>query len=154
MNDNTDNTIQEAEVVTTPTDDTNASDATVLTSLESTIKQHIRLIDQNKSELKNIREMLASALANDETYKIHDEEAKKAAKVRAATKSELLKLTANKALVEKSHALATEIKESDDALSEYLREYQRISGSNEFETDDGEVREIVYVAKLVKKYTR
>ena len=135
-------------------DDTNATDATVLTSLESTIKQHIRLIDQNKSELKKIREMIASALENDETYKLHDEEAKKAAKVRAATKSELLKLTSNKALVEKSHALAAEIKESDDALSEYLREYQRISGSNEFETDDGEVREIVYVAKLVKKYTR
>lgn len=154
MNDNTDNAIQEAEVVSTPTDDTNSSDATVLTSLESTIKQHIRLIDQNKSELKKIREMLTSALQNDETYTLHDEEAKKAAKVRAATKSELLKLTANKTLVEKSHALATEIKESDDALSEYLREYQRISGSNEFETDDGEVREIVYVAKLVKKYKR
>lgn len=129
-------------------------DATVLVSLESTIKQHIRLIDQNKSELKKIREMIASALANDETYKLHDEETKKAAKVRAATKSELLKLSYNKSLVEKSHALATEIKESDDALSEYLREYQRISGSNEFETDEGEVREIVYVAKLVKKYTR
>ncbi len=129
-------------------------DATVLVSLESTIKQHIRLIDQNKSELKKIREMIASALANDETYKLHDEETKKAAKVRAATKSELLKLSSNKSLVEKSHALATEIKESDGALSEYLREYQRISGSNEFETDEGEVREIVYVAKLVKKYTR
>lgn len=154
MNDNTDNAIQEAEVVSTPTDDTNSSDATVLTSLESTIKQHIRLIDQNKSELKKIREMLASALQNDETYTLHDEEAKKAAKVRAATKSELLKLTANKTFVEKSRALATEIKESDDALSEYLREYQRISGSNEFETDDGEVREIVYVAKLVRKNTR
>lgn len=129
-------------------------DATVLVSLESTIKQHIRIIDQNKSELKKVREMLASALANDETYTLHDEEAKKAAKVRAATKSELMKLGSNKTLSEKAHGLAAEIKESDEALSEYLREYQRISGSNEFETDDGEVREIVYVAKLVKKYTR
>lgn len=98
--------------------------------------------------------MLASTLANDSTYKLHDEEAKKAAKIRGATKSELMKAPANKILVDKSSELATEIKESDASLSEYLREYQRITGSTEFETDDGEVREIVFVAKLVKRSSR
>ena len=38
-----------------------------------------------------------------------------------------------------------------EGLSDYLREYQRLSGSNEIEGEDGELREIVYTAKLVKK---
>lgn len=130
------------------------ADATVLKSLESLIKQHISSIASNKVELRKVREMLASALANDPTYKLHEEEAKKAAKVKAATKSELMKAPGNKVLVEKSNELSTEIKESDAAVSEYLREFARLTGSTEFETDDGEVREIVFVAKLVKRSSR
>jgi hypothetical protein len=129
-------------------------DPTVLTSLESLIRQHVSSIAANKAELKKLREMIASALSNDETYKLHEEEAKKAAKVKAATKSELLKSPANKAIADKANELATEIKEADASLSEYLREFARLTGSTEFETDDGEVREIVFVAKLVKRSSR
>ncbi|KKU83439.1 hypothetical protein A2973_03440 [Candidatus Gottesmanbacteria bacterium RIFCSPLOWO2_01_FULL_49_10] len=145
---NTTNTDVMVSADSPPSEET---DATVLTSLESLIKEHIKTIDTNRKELKKVREMLASTLTNDETYKLHEEEAKKAAKVKAATKQELLKLAENRLLADKAQELTSQIKESDEALSEYLREYQRISGSNEFETDDGEVREIVYVAKLVKK---
>ncbi|MEK9143726.1 MAG: hypothetical protein AAB481_03800 [Patescibacteria group bacterium] len=130
------------------------TDATVLTSLESLIKQHVSSIASSKAELKKVREMITSVLTNDPTYKLHEEEAKKAAKVKAATKSELMKVPGNKVLVEKSNELATEIKESDAAVSEYLREFARLTGSTEFETDDGEVREIVFVAKLVKRSSR
>lgn len=134
--------------------DVQDTDPTVLTSLESLIKQHISSIATNKAELKKLREMLASALTNDSTYKLHDEEAKKAAKVRSGTKSELMKTPANKILVDKLNELSTEIKEADGALSEYLREFARLTGTTEFETDDGEVREIVFVAKLVKRSSR
>lgn len=145
--------IQEAQIVNdTPTPP--QTDATVLTSLESLIKQHVSSIAANKTELKNLREMITSALFNDPTYKLHEEEAKKAAKIKATTKSELLKAPANKILVDKANELATEIKEADAALSEYLREFARLTGSTEFETDDGEVREIVFVAKLVKRSSR
>ena len=47
--------------------------------------------------------------------------------------------------------MKSEQSELKTGLSDYLREYQRLSGSNEIEGEDGEVREIVYVAKLVKK---
>lgn len=47
--------------------------------------------------------------------------------------------------------LKSEQTELKEGLSDYLRECQRLSGSNEIEGDDGEVREIVYTAKLVKK---
>jgi hypothetical protein len=125
--------------------------AQVLLDLETLIKTHIATIDKGKSELKKQREMLTSILENDETYRLHNDEAKKAAKTKAQTKYQLMQQPQNKQLADKVKTIAAEIKEQDAALSDYLREYQRMSGSTEIETDDGVVREIVYVAKLVKK---
>jgi len=128
--------------------------AQVLLDLESLIKTHIANIDKGKAELKKQREMVNSALLNDETYRLHNEEAKKAAKTKALTKFQIMQQPANKALADKIHQIASEVREQDSALSDYLREYQRMSGTNEIETEDGEVREIVYVAKLVKKSSK
>lgn len=152
-----DTKITDAEIVETPqpsdlTTDPNA--ATVLLELETTIKTYIAQIDKNKAELKAQREMMESALMNDGTYRTHSEEAKKAAKVKATTKYQIMQLPANKQLAEKVKELSEAVKEADGALSDYLREYERMSGSSEIETDDGEVREIVYVAKLIKKASR
>lgn len=128
--------------------------AQVLVDLEQLIKTNVATIDRNKVELKKQKEMLDSALQNDETYRLHNEEAKKAAKQKGATKVQILSQPGNRALAEKVKELAAEIKEANSALSDYLREYARISGTNEIETDDGQVREIVYTAKLVKKSSR
>jgi hypothetical protein len=132
--------------------DTNG--VTVLLELEKTIKNHITLIDKNKAELKKQREMLESALLNDETYRLHTEEAKKTAKTKALTKYQIMQLSANKVLADNVRGLAAQTRELNSALSDYLREYMRMSGTNEIETDEGEVREIVYVAKLVRKTAR
>ncbi len=137
----------------TPTDATQIPDsgATVLLELESMIKNHITDIDKRKEELKKQKDMLASALANDETYREHDQKAKEANKIKAGTKHQIMQQSANRQLADKVKELAAEVKELDGALSDYLREYQRLSGSNEIETNEGDVREIVYVAKLVRK---
>lgn len=134
--------------------DTAQSGADILLELETTIKNYITDLDRKKSEIKKEREMLESALQNDGTYRLHSEDAKKAAKIKSKTKFEIMQLPANKQLADKVKELAMEIKEADGALSDYLREYQRLSGSTEIETNEGEVREIVYVAKLVKKSSR
>jgi hypothetical protein len=128
--------------------------AQVLLDLEQLIKTNIANIDRGKAELKKQREMLTSAFENDETFRLHNEEAKKAAKTKAQTKYQILQQPQNKQLAEKVKSLLADIKEADGALSDYLREYQRLSGSNEIETDDGQVREIVYTAKLVKRSDR
>ncbi len=134
------------------TNDTTSAD-TVL-ELESMIKQGMTTMDRNKSELKKLKEMLESALLNDETYRTAAEKAKEAAKEKGKAKLNVLNVPANKQLEEKIKDLSTENKELSGAQSEYLREYARLSGTNEIEGDDGEVREIVYVAKLVKKSKR
>jgi len=146
--------VQEADIVADSPNPPEANGANVLIELESMIKSHISGIDSRKVELRKYREMLASALTNDETYQEHERLAKEAAKVKNATKQQLLKVPANAQIVEKVRDLATEIREMDTALSDYLKEYERMSGSNEIEDDAGQIRQIVYVAKLVKASSR
>ncbi len=167
MEDTTTPNVTDAEIVAEPvtTEEVQApqeaaevtpdgSGATILLDLEQTIKNHITMIDTRKSELSKQKEMLESALLNDETYRLHNEEAKKAAKVKMQTKSTILQLPENRGLSEKVKDLQAEVKELDGALSDYLREYMRMSGANEIETDEGDIREIVYIAKLIKKASK
>ncbi len=135
-------------------DDNTDNSAVILTDLEHLIKTHIANLDKLRREIKTQREMVTSALENDETYRTHHEKVKEAMKVRGATKKQILSLPQNKTLVSKILEQTAELRESDGELSEYLREFQRLSGSNEIEGDDGEIREIVYVAKLVKKSSK
>jgi hypothetical protein len=76
---------------------------------------------------------------------------KKANKAKGARKKELLAMENGQELKTKMDALKDEIGEAREALSYYLREFQRITGANEIETDDGELREIKYSARLVRK---
>ena len=125
--------------------------AELLGNLESSIKEHIVSIDTSKTELKKLKEMLSSMFTNDPTFQVHDKAVKEATKIRTTTKLELLKQPEAAQLNNKIKELSGDVKDLQNALSDYLREYQRLSGSNEIEGDDGEVREIVYVARLVKR---
>ncbi|MBU1473002.1 hypothetical protein KKB64_04445 [Patescibacteria group bacterium] len=140
---------------TTQTSDSSTNNGSqVLLNLESLIKTHITGIDNRKAELKKQREMLTSAFANDETYREAEAKAKEAAKEKGKIKANILLQPAVKQNADKIKELTCEIKEMSNALSDYLREYSRMSGTNEIEGDDGEICEIVYVAKLVKKSKR
>lgn len=131
---------------TTPDESTN-----VLTDLESLIRTSLAGIDQKKEELRKLNEMTESFLSQDSTYQEHEKAAKEAARKKNATKSQLLKQPAVAQSIAKAKELKVELKETEGGLSDYLREYQRMSGSNEIEDDKGEVRDIVYTAKLVKR---
>jgi len=145
--------IQDAQIVAAVSK-TDTNDSTVLLDLENLIKSHVSGIDKRKEELKKIKEMLNDIFVNDPTYQEHEKQAKEANKVKGTTKAQLMKQPNAKELGDKIKTTTSEIKETDGALSDYLREYQRMSGSNEIEGDDGQVREIVYVAKLIKKSSR
>lgn len=140
--------IQDAQIIETK------PDATVLGDLENLIKGHISGIDKRKEELKKLKEMISDILINDPIYQEHEKIAKEANKVKSATKAQLMKAPNAAEVVGKVKTMVEEVKEMDGALSDYLREFQRLSGASEIEGDDGQVREIVYVAKLVKKSSR
>lgn len=132
----------------------NVSQAAILLNMESMIKSHISSMDKLSEEAGKYQDMLNAIFENDTTYKQHEEQAKEAARIKSSTKQQILKQPQAADLVEKVKNIKTEIKESQGALSDYLQEYHRMSGSKEIEGDDGEVREIVYTAKLVKKNSK
>lgn len=125
--------------------------ADIIINMEGLIKSHIAQIDKLSEEAGKLKDMLDDIFENDPTYKEHDEKAKEAAKIKSKTKSEILKRPQAADLNEKIKSLKSQIKENQSSLSDYLQEYARLAGVNEIEGEDGEVREIVYTAKLIKK---
>jgi predicted RNase H-like nuclease (RuvC/YqgF family) len=136
---------------TTPKTPTAVGSGEILINMESMIKSHIAAIDKQQDEAKKLKEMLDDIFKNDPTYKDHDEKAKEAAGVKQKTRAQILARPQAAELDQKIKALKAEIKDTQGALSDYLQEYARMAGVNEIEGDDGEMREIVYSAKLVRK---
>jgi len=130
------------------------SDAVLLVRIGEMIKTHISQIDTLAEDISKRKEMIDDIFGNDETYQEHDKIAKEAAKIRSATKKQIMKRSDVADLSNKLAELKSEQSDLRNGLSDYLREYQRLSGSNEIEGDDGEIREIVYTAKLVKKNSK
>lgn len=144
--------IQEGEIVSSDVETAqNDQSATILESLESLIRENLAKISRLSDELSKQKEMLDSVLSNDETYKLHADAAKAAQKIKSATKSEILKRSDVAHVDTKVKELTAEIKEAKESLNSYLPEYQRLSGSNEIEDENGEPMQIVYQAKLVKR---
>lgn len=141
----------QAEAGTVPTQ---INSSQVLINMEALIKSHITSIDRLQDEAKKLKGMLDDIFSNDPTYNNHDKAAKEASKVKAATRAEILKRPQAAELANKFKTIKSEVKEMQNALSDYLQEYNRMSGVNEIEGEDGEVREIVYEAKLIKKAFR
>lgn len=156
VDDSQDQPIVEGEVIeeTGKSESEDGEQATVLLSLESLIKSHIASIDKLKEETRKQKQTLEDSFLSDAVYQENSRLAKEAVKVKSATKSNITKQPQNLALSQKIRQMTTELKDKQLALSDYLLEYQRMTGVNEIEGEDGEVREIVNTAKVVKRNTK
>lgn len=149
--------IVEGEIVeeTTPqvSEEINASDQSqVLLSLEEMIKSYIASIDRLSEEQRKLKEMLADGFNNDAAFKEASDKVKEANKAKAVARQQIMGRQGMVESANKLKSITAEVKEKQLSLSDYLLEYQRMAnGVNEIEGYDGEVREIVHVAKLVKK---
>lgn len=133
---------------------TGTDEASVVMNMENMIKALIVSQDKLKEELDKNRDLLDAIFENDSTYQEYLAAAKEAAKIKSATKQQILKQPQAADLANKVKTLRSELKENKASLSDYLREFQRMSGINEIEGSDGEIREIVFTAKLVNKSSR
>ena len=133
----------------TTTENTNEA-VTSLFAIENLIKTHISHIDTVKLELSKQTEMFNDILNNDEGYKKAAEEGKEVNKKKAEAKQNVLKSPSNASLNQKIKDMRSELKELKGALSGYLQQYQKIADTDQIESEDGEVRQIVYNAHLVK----
>jgi len=123
---------------------------TSLFAIENLIKTHISHIDTVKIELQKQSEMFTDILNNDAGYKKAAEEGKEVNKKKAEAKQNVLKSPSNASLNQKIKDMRLELKELKNALSDYLQQYQKIADTDQIESEDGEVRQIVYNAHLVK----
>lgn len=120
-------------------------------SIENLIKSYISQIKRYTDELKPLKEMVSDLLENSEEYRVASAAAKEASTKKGAVKKQILSTPEGKAAESKLNEMKEQFREAQESLSTYLAEYQRLTGLNEIEGEDGELRKIVYVAKLVRK---
>lgn len=126
-------------------------DSDTLLNLTAMINAALSAIEKTKEEKAKLSEMLQSLLDNDPIYMDASEQAKAAAKAKGQAKKQVMRMPQASDLDGKISELKKHLKDANDKLSLYLADYARASGQTSFEDPNGEVREIVYVAKLVKK---
>jgi ferritin len=140
-------------------DDTTAQQAALATAtkevkdlftLENLIKTHISHIEAVRVELAKHSEMLTDILNNDTVYKEVTDQIKEITKKKTEAKQNVLKTPSNASLNQKIKDMRTEVKELKMALSQYLQQYQKIADTDQIESEDGEVRQIIFDARLVK----
>lgn len=126
------------------------SEVNVLKNLEELIRSNFATIERLAAERKKTKEMVDSALFNNEAYRGHLQVLRDANKTKAEIRYKIMKDPINVQLKEKVKELGAEIKEAKTALSEYLVEYRRMTGATQLELFDGQVGQIFLSARFVK----
>ncbi|NTU46472.1 hypothetical protein HGA88_02505 [Candidatus Roizmanbacteria bacterium] len=152
--------VSEAEIVVESTEDAVVADssymepeneAMTMLKLDSLIKRYISSMKKMKEELKTQQGMFKDAVTGDATFNEQDSKAKEATRLKNAAKQNILKQPAVVMVKQKIEEIKEELKDTQDALGDYLSEYERISGATEIEDEEGELHSIVKSIRLVKK---
>ncbi len=149
MDDSTPTDVIEATEVSAPVAPQSQSE--VLMSMEGLIRNHLSSLRKLQGDLSKHKEMLDDILANDPTYQEHLAAANEASKTKNTTKAEVLKQPQAADLDKKIKDIKVEMKENSGSLSDYLSEYSRLSGLTEIEDDEGNMMQISFSAKLIKR---
>lgn len=119
--------------------------------VEEYINQQMVDIAKMREEMRLVKSTVDDSFQNDAQYRELETKAKETAKVKNAYKKQMMNDPAVAEQANKLDGMKSEMRDMSVALSDYLREYNRLSGMSQFETRDGEVLEIINVFKLVKK---
>ncbi len=150
-NDNSDEPkVIDAEVVNIGEEAAPATGADTLLNLTSLIQNYLGNIARMKKELSEQRQMLEDSFNNDPKFKELADKAKEANKVKLALKKQILNQPQLAELNEKIKESKAELKEAQEILSSYLQDFAKQTGETQFEDANGEINQIVYIAKLVK----
>ena len=140
--------------MTTPDNQTtidNSNPAADLVALEGLVLNYIDKIEKHQEILRSKKEMLESNLENDPNYQEAAKQAKELSKKKLEEKARIIRQPE----VEKIYADVKDgqgqLRTMRDTLSNHLQNYGKLSGTNQLEDEEGQVREIVYTAKVVKR---
>ncbi|QQR64123.1 hypothetical protein IPH70_01145 [Candidatus Roizmanbacteria bacterium] len=107
-------------------------------------------ISRIREKLKTQKDMFKSSFESDKEFSDVDTEHKAIAR-KTVAKQRIIKTDAVSAVSMKIKEIQEEMKETQQALSDYLNRYIQVSDSTEFMGPDGEVHQIVRTAKLDKE---
>lgn len=122
--------------------------------LEGLILSYLAKIERHKETHAKQKEMLDNMLEHSQEYKDAAQKAKEAGKVKNQIKNQILQDPAASSLNDKVKELRAELKQLNDTLSSHLDQYAKQAATTQFEDDQGQVHEIIYVAKVVKRSNR
>ena len=117
----------------------------------SVIKERIKIIEELEEENKKAKELLNSALENDEIFRKVAEEAKAINKKRKELKDSIMVREWNIKLVEDIKENLDEIKTLREILAVELMDFHEKNKTDEFEDSTGEKRKFIFSVKLLPK---
>ena len=126
------------------------SQAESLIAIEGLIKNRLQQIEVLTSEMRSLKEMFDDYLINDPKYSEAKEAAKEATKAKTVAKKEAVSQPEAESIVAKLKDAREQLKDLRDTFSASLRDYERLSGTDQIEIEPGDVRKILYKARLVK----
>ena len=126
----------------------NTADSVI--TLENLIKSYLLQIEEAKDEAKRLKEMYADYLTNHEVFSATKEKADEATKTAKQARQAALATPEAQATTEKLNMNKEKLNDLKNKLSDTLLSYERASGANTIEVGDGDIRQIIYTAKLAK----
>jgi len=129
----------------------NTQKALSILQVEDLINRQMADIEKMRDESKMMRSAFEDAFKNDAKFREFDEKTKEAGKLKKQYVEGMKKDPAIANAEQQYNVKKDELKDAQVGLSEYLKEYNRISGMTQFETKDGQMLEIVQTFKLVKR---
>ncbi|MCX7996166.1 MAG: hypothetical protein N2691_00190 [Patescibacteria group bacterium] len=139
---------------TTPEENSSNPDrdkALSIMQVEDLINRQMADIEKMRDEVKLLKSSYEDIFKNDAKYRELDEKVKESTKLKKQYMRAMSKDPSVTKAAEDYQRKREELKDLQIGLSDYLREYNRVSGLSQFETQDGRLLEIVQVFKLVKK---
>jgi hypothetical protein len=122
--------------------------------LETMINRYVGDIEKMREQFKTQKSMFDDAFNNDPDYATQDQKVKEENRKKTEIKQRILKQPAVADLFSRLKNMRDEIKDTQDTLSQLLQQYYEQTGTTQITGDDGEIREIVFVRKLVKKNSK
>jgi hypothetical protein len=126
------------------------SQAESLVAVEGLIRNRLQQIEVLTSEMSALKEMFDDYLVNDPKYSEASEAAKEATKGKTAAKKEAVSQPEAESIIAKLKDAREQLKDLKDTFSASLRDYERLAGTDQIEIEPGDIRKIVYKARLVK----
>ncbi len=120
-------------------------------AVQNLVSRKAAQADELHQQIKELNESLKNILINDIQLSEAEEQAKESRKVIQQRKKELASTPESISIKAKLQELKDELADVEDGLSTQLLNLYQLTGVQEFETNDGQVREFVIKARVKSK---